>query len=228
MKFPYLKILITFSLIATLIVIYFVLVNTNLVELFENVELLTVKAQNLGFFGPLLLIALMTLAIVFSPLPSAPIALAAGALYGHSYGTIYIVVGAELGAIIAFLIARIAGHELASQYLGSKFSLGRFGSQNALTSIVFISRLIPFMSFDLVSYAAGLTPIKFWRFASATLLGLIPVSFALAHMGGEFITSDEKVKLMVIVLLVGLLTLAPLALNYIKKTVSSRKLDNTE
>lgn len=222
------KILITFSLIATLIVIYFVLVNTNLVELFENVELLTVKAQNLGFFGPLLLIALMTLAIVFSPLPSAPIALAAGALYGHSYGTIYIVVGAELGAIIAFLIARIAGHELASQYLGSKFSLGRFGSQNALTSIVFISRLIPFMSFDLVSYAAGLTPIKFWRFASATLLGLIPVSFALAHMGGEFITSDEKVKLMVIVLLVGLLTLAPLALNYIKKTVSSRKLDNTE
>jgi uncharacterized membrane protein YdjX (TVP38/TMEM64 family) len=227
-KSPHLKILIALSLIATLIVIYFVLVNTNFIVLLANVELLTVKAQNLGFFGPLLLIALMTIAIVFSPLPSAPIALAAGAVYGHGYGTIYIVVGAELGAIIAFLIARMTGHELASQYLGSKFSLGRFGSQNALTSIVFISRLIPFMSFDLVSYAAGLTPIKFWRFASATLLGLIPVSFALAHMGGALITSDEKVKLMVIVLLVGLLTLAPLALKYIKKTVSSRKLDNTE
>jgi uncharacterized membrane protein YdjX (TVP38/TMEM64 family) len=84
------------------------------------------------------------------------------------------------------------------------------------------------MSFDLVSYAAGLTPIKFWRFASATLLGLIPVSFALAHMGGELITSDDKVRLMVIVLLVGLLTLAPLAYKYIKKSDNSEKLDNTE
>ncbi len=228
MKSPYLKILIAFSLIATLVVIYFVLVNSNLVELFTDVELLVIKARNLGNFGPLLLIALLALAIVFNPLPSAPIALAAGAVYGHSFGTIYIVVGAELGAIIAFLIARIAGHGLASKYLGSNLSLGRFGSQNALTAIVFISRLIPFMSFDLVSYAAGLTPIKFWRFAVATLLGLIPISFALAHMGEEIITTDEKAYLVVIVLLVGLLTLAPLALKYMRKSVSSKNLDNTE
>ena len=228
MKYLQLKFLIAFLLISTLIVVYLFLVKTDLIDLFENVELLTRKVQNLGFFGPLLLITLMTLAIVFSPLPSAPVALAAGAIYGHTNGTIYIVIGAELGAIIAFQIARITGHERASKYLGSNFSLGRFGSQNALTSIVFISRLIPFMSFDLVSYAAGLTPIKFWRFASATLLGLIPVSFALAHMGGELVTPDETVILMVIVLLVSLMTMTPLALKYIKKKVSNRKLSNTE
>jgi uncharacterized membrane protein YdjX (TVP38/TMEM64 family) len=221
------KILIAISLLAILVAIYFGLVNSSLVELFSDMELLAVKARSLGIFGPLLLIALMTLAVVFSPLPSAPVALAAGAVYGHTYGTIYIVIGAEVGAIVAFMIARIAGHELASKYLGSNLSLGRFGSQSALAAIVFVSRLIPFMSFDLVSYAAGLTPLMFWRFAIATLLGLIPISFALAHLGGEIITTDNS-RLMFVVLLVGLLTLLPLALKFLGKSVSRWKLDNTE
>jgi uncharacterized membrane protein YdjX (TVP38/TMEM64 family) len=226
-KSPRFKILSAISLLAILVAIYFVLANSNLIELLSDMDLLAVKARGLGFYGPLLLIALMILAVVFNPLPSAPVALAAGAVYGHTYGTIYIVIGAEIGAIVAFIIARIAGHELASKYLGSNLSLGRFGSQSALTAIVFVSRLIPFMSFDLVSYAAGLTPIVFWRFAIATLLGLIPISFALAHLGGEIITTDNS-HLMVVVLLVGLLTLLPLALKFLGKSVSRWKLDNTE
>ncbi len=214
-------------MITILVIAYFVLANSSLVELFADMEALAVKAQHSGFYGPLLLMALMALAIVFNPLPSAPVALVAGAVYGHTYGTIYVVVGAELGAIAAFWIARIAGYELASKYLGRDLSLGRFGSQNALTAIVFVSRLIPFMSFDLVSYAAGLTSIKFWRFGVATLLGLMPISFALAHIGGEFITTGKS-NLLVIALFLGLLTLVPLALIYLRKPVSSKKLDSTE
>jgi uncharacterized membrane protein YdjX (TVP38/TMEM64 family) len=226
-KSSYLKLVPAFSIITILVIAYFVLANSSFVELFADMELLAVKARHSGIYGPLLLMALMALAIVFNPLPSAPIALVAGAVYGHTYGTIYVVVGAELGAIIAFLIARIAGYELASKYLGRNLTFGRFGSQNALTAIVFISRLIPFMSFDLVSYAAGLTPIKFWRFGVATLLGLIPVSFVLAHMGGEFITTDKS-NLLVIALFLGLLTLVPLLLIYLRKPVSNGNLDNTE
>jgi len=62
-----------------------------------------------GLLGPLLVVALMTLAIVASPLPSAPIALAAGAAYGHTYGTLLVVLGAEIGALAAFLLARGLG-----------------------------------------------------------------------------------------------------------------------
>jgi len=53
---------------------------------------------------------LIALAIVFNPLPGAPIALGAGAIYGHTLGTVYVVAGAELGAILAFMIARWAGY----------------------------------------------------------------------------------------------------------------------
>jgi membrane protein DedA with SNARE-associated domain len=57
----------------------------------------------------------MTLAIVFSPLPSAPIALASGTVYGHTLGTLYVLIGAEVGALAAFGIARLVGTELHAQ-----------------------------------------------------------------------------------------------------------------
>ena len=50
-------------------------------------EALQEMLLSLGSWGPLSVVALMTVAIVLSPLPSAPIALAAGALYGHTLGT---------------------------------------------------------------------------------------------------------------------------------------------
>lgn len=139
--------------------------------------------------GPVAVILLIAFAIVFNPIPSAPIALAAGAVFGHAWGTLYIVLGAELGAIIAFGIARFAGYELLGKWFGDRIETGLWGNQNRLTVLVFVSRLLPFISFDLISYGAGLTPIRFWRFATATLLGLIPMSFLLAHFGAELKTT---------------------------------------
>ncbi|PHQ99858.1 MAG: hypothetical protein COB39_01420 [Marinosulfonomonas sp.] len=45
-----------------------------------------------GLFGPWIIIGLMTFAVVTSPIPSAPIAMAAGAAYRHIYGTVYVVI----------------------------------------------------------------------------------------------------------------------------------------
>jgi uncharacterized membrane protein YdjX (TVP38/TMEM64 family) len=210
------KIVYAALVIITMVCVYFVVINTTLADLYSDLDLLVIRVGELGVLGPLLVIGLMVLAIVFNPLPSAPIALAAGAVFGHVAGTIYIVIGAEIGAIIAFMLARFAGHELARKYLGDNLSLGRFGSQNAMTTIVFVSRLIPFMSFDLVSYAAGLSLIKLWRFALATLLGLVPVSFVLAHMGGEIVTGSSD-KALGIILVIGLLTLVPLLIHAVQR-----------
>jgi len=160
-------------IIIALIGIYLALKNSTLAELFTDMDILILKVKGLGILGPLMVIGLMILAIVFNPLPSPPIALAAGAVYGNIYGTIYIVTGAEIGVIIVFLIARLVGYEFVRKCLGDKWSLDRFGTQNALTAVIFVSRLIPFLTFDLVSYAAGLSPILFWRFALATLVGLM-------------------------------------------------------
>jgi uncharacterized membrane protein YdjX (TVP38/TMEM64 family) len=153
----------------------------------EALEALVARA---GLWGPLLIISLMTVAVVASPIPSAPIALAAGAAYGHVWGTVQVVIGAELGALIAFGLARVLGHDVLRRVFGASVDAGLLGSQNALTGTVFASRLMPFVSFDIISYAAGLSRLQTWRFALATLAGIVPASFVLAHFGGEAISGD--------------------------------------
>ncbi|WP_040650549.1 TVP38/TMEM64 family protein [Roseovarius sp. 217] len=143
-----------------------------------------------GLWGPFIIVTLMTVAVVASPIPSAPIALAAGAAYGHIWGTVLIVTGAELGALIAFGLARVLGHDVLRRVFGDKLDAGLLGSQTALTTTVFASRLMPFVSFDMISYAAGLSRLHAWRFACATLAGIIPASFLLAHFGGEAVSGD--------------------------------------
>ena len=198
--------------------IYWLIQKTAVYDLFVDMETLILHIRELGMAGPLMVIGLMVLAIVFNPLPSAPIALAAGAVYGHTWGTLYIIAGAVTGAIIAFLIARFSAHDFINKHLGKRISLGRWGSQNALMLMVFVSRLLPFMSFDLVSYGAGLTSITLWRFSIATLFGLIPASFLLAHFGGEMMQADLQ-TIGLFILLAGLITLIPLLFNILKKSL---------
>ncbi len=162
-----------------------------------------------GMFGPVVIMALMVAAVVASPIPSAPIAVAAGAAYGHTLGTALVAVGAELGALIAFLIARVLGHDALRRRFGDKLDMGLLGSQNTLMLTVFTSRLLPFVSFDMVSYAAGLTSLHVWRFALATLAGTLPASFVLAHLGSQ-VTETAASGASIIVFGLGVLAGAPL------------------
>ena len=148
-----------------------------------NAENVRQWVEELGLFGPFAIIALMAIAVVASPIPSAPIALAAGAAFGHVTGTLYVAIGAEIGAMIAFMIARYLGRQAVEKMLGSRVGAGLLGSQNALTLAIFLSRLLPFVSFDAMSYAAGLSRLHLWRFGLATLAGILPASFLLAHIG---------------------------------------------
>ena len=170
--------------------------------------------DGLGIWGPIAVIGTMIAAILVSPLPSAPIALAAGAIYGHFWGALYVLAGSEIGAIAAFSIARFLGHDLLHKWFGNQLSQGLAGSQNFLMGTVFASRLLPFISFDIVSYAAGLTSLSFWRFAIATLAGIIPASFLLAHFGSELV-AEEMDRILLAVVFLGLLTAVPLAVKLI-------------
>lgn len=197
------------ALLLALPAAYFALERSGLTVYFTDSVSIAAELRALGMLGPALIVGLMVLAIVFNPLPSAPIAIASGAVYGHTLGTVYVVIGAEIGALLAFYIARTAGYEIASKHIGRFGLLQRFGSQNRLTLLVFAARLLPFLSFDLVSYAAGITPLKAWRFALATLLGLLPMSFLLAHMGSEIADGGSE-NLATAILLLGLLVALPL------------------
>lgn len=203
------KVLVGVAVVVLLLGAYGILSRTGVLTVITDGPTLERYVAQLGVLGPLAIIGLMSIAIVLNPIPSAPIALAAGAAYGHFWGTVYVAIGAETGALIAFSIARLVGYDVVHKWLGKRLSLGALTSQNALMAMVFASRLLPFISFDLVSYAAGLTPLTLWRFAVATLAGIIPASFLLAHFGGEMASADAR-RTALAVLAIGAITLLPI------------------
>ena len=218
------RIAVGMAIIGVLVAAYAVLSKTGALDMLMDGAALRAHIVELGVGGPLAVIGLMIGAIVLSPIPSAPIALAAGAAYGHTWGTVYVLIGAEAGALIAFAIARLLGGDVMQKCFRQRTSLRLLGSQNALMAIVFISRLLPFISFDAVSYAAGLTPLSFWRFFVATLAGIIPASFLLAHFGAEMVSADTR-RIAISVLALGALTLIPIA---VKAVLNRRRKQSTK
>ena len=151
-------------------------------------EKLTSLLRELGVAGPFALMGLMTLAVVVSPIPSLPLDLAAGAAYGPFWGAVYVLIGAELGAIISFLIGRALGRDVVSRWLKRDVTFCGDCSDHHLLGLMVVARLVPIFSFDIVSYGAGLTKMSLKAFALATFVGMAPPTFALTYLGSAVVT----------------------------------------
>ena len=156
--------------------------------------------EEMGPFAPVGFIGLMVLAVVISPIPSLPLDLAAGAVFGPLWGAGYAVLGAEIGAIISFLIGRAVGREALSRWLNIQVTFCQKCSDHHLMILVFLARLVPIFSFDIVSYGAGLTRMSLKIFAISTLLGMIPPTFALTYLGGSVSTFEGPLIISALVL----------------------------
>jgi uncharacterized membrane protein YdjX (TVP38/TMEM64 family) len=178
------------AVVLILLGIWWLLDLTGFLQYFTSVGALQDQIERLGFWGPTVVMALMAANIVVSPLPSAPILFAAGAAYGPWWGTFWVLAGAEIGALIAFFLARWLGADIVQKWFGESPALRIIGDQTTLMGIVFVSRLVPFMSFDLISYGAGLTPLAWWRFALANVLGMAPMNFVLVRFGDDLFALD--------------------------------------
>ena len=115
---------------------------------------------------------LMVFQSLAAPLPAFLITIANANLFGWWQGAILSWVSSMAGAVLCFWVAKALGRE-AVEKLTSKAGLQRIdefferhGSQSVL-----IARLLPFISFDFVSYFAGLTSMSFRSFIIATGLG---------------------------------------------------------
>lgn len=168
-----------------------------------------------SLIGPVILVLIMVFAVVVSPIPSAPITLAAGAAYGHFWGTIYALVGAEIGALIAFEIARRFARGPTREWIsGRSIPVLTSKSQIGLSAMVLLTRLLPAVSFDVVSYAAGLTEIHRRWFAISTLFGMVPATFLLSHAGAGIRASEGgMIDILFALGALGLLTIGGILFN---------------
>lgn len=176
-QFLILKIIILIILVALSIVSF-----PFLLEYYEDAENLV---RGAGIFGPIIYMILLIIGILVSPIPTSPLAIMAGIIFGPLLGLIYTLIGATIGAVLAFLIARFLLRDFLKKHFGgNKFYDKIKGKNNKnVAYFVFVTRLMPQISFDLVSYLAGITSLNIFTFAIVTFIGMIPIVFLLTFFG---------------------------------------------
>lgn len=138
-------------------------------------------------FGPLAAVIsflLMMFQSIAAPLPAFLITFANAAIFGWVGGALLSWCSSMAGAALCFGIARLYGRSAVTKFTGSKAleSVDRFFEKYGTKSII-IARLLPFMSFDIVSYAGGLTSMRFRSFFIATGIGQLPATLIYSYAG---------------------------------------------
>ena len=149
---------------------------------------------------------LMVFQSIAAPLPAFFITLTNANLFGWWQGCILSWSSAMAGAAVCFWIARILGRDVVEKICtrGALLSIEEFFAKYGKRCIL-VARLLPFISFDVVSYAAGLTSMDFWGFFIATGIGQMPACIVYSYVGGMLTGGAKK-------LFIGLMCLFALAI----------------
>lgn len=139
--------------------------------------------ESLGAVGPLVFMAGYVIGTV-AFVPGSLLTLAAGAIFGLFQGTIWVFIGASIGATAAFLVSRYGARAWVEQRLAGneKFAavdraIGRQGLR-----IVTLLRLSPAFPFNLMNYAMGLTQVRFRDYVLACF-GMLPGTLLYVYYG---------------------------------------------
>ena len=157
-----------------------------------------------GAYAVLVSFLLMIFQSVAAPLPAFLITFANANLFGWWQGAILSWTSAMAGAAVCFFIARILGRDVAEK-LTSKAGMEQIDGffEKYGKNTILICRLLPFVSFDIVSYAAGLTSMSFWAFFAATGIGQLPATIIYSYVGG-MLTGGAKLMVTGLMLLFAL------------------------
>lgn len=156
-------------------------------KMFASGDFTVVKdfVASYGAYAALISFLLMIFQSVAAPLPAFLLTFANANLFGWWQGAILSWSSAMAGAAVCFFIARILGRDVVEK-LTSKAGLEQIDVffEKYGRNTILVCRLLPFVSFDLVSYAAGLTSMSFGSFLIATGIGQLPATIVYSYVGG--------------------------------------------
>lgn len=140
--------------------------------------------QSYGAQAAVVSFLLMIFQAIAAPLPAFLITFANASLFGAFWGGLLSWSSAMVGAALCFYIARLLGREVVEKLTGKTVlnSVDVFFERYGKHTIL-VCRLLPFVPFDPVSYAAGLTSLRFRHFMLATGLGQLPATIVYSWVG---------------------------------------------
>ena len=159
-----------------------------------------------GIWAPLIYIALYTLGTILI-LPSTPLNLSGGAIFGAWWGTLWTSVAAVIAAVVAFAFTRTVGRDIVARKFAGRWEAMDAEMRQGGLFYMFAIRLLPIIPYGLVNFAAGLTSIRFKDYLLGTVLGTVPgiLPFVMMGSGLRALKSGDVLPLMGALGLTGLL-----------------------
>jgi len=147
-------------------------------------------AKFLRSWGPWSALGSVALMVLhsFIPLPAEIIAMANGVVFGPWLGVMLTWVGAMLGALLSFALARGLGRPFV-RLLVAETRWREIETLRVSPGALLLARLVPVISFNLVNYAAGLLGVGWWTFSWTTALGILPLTIATVVLGGRLLAA---------------------------------------
>ena len=209
---------IKFTSLILIIAVILILIQVFEVGRFLSPSLLRETIIGHGAVAPIVFIIIYILTTVFF-LPGTPLTISSGLIFGSFLGTIYTVVGATIGATLAFIISRYLGKSFVERLLKNRYRklylYDKKIEENGLLVVLFL-RLVPLFPFNGLNFALGLTKLEKKDFIIGTAFGIIPGSFVLAFFGNS-LTELNIMKMVIAGLLFVLLALTPVLYKKLKK-----------
>lgn len=214
MKAMYKRILIGIGFIAAVLILRFSSLGSyiNLEYIRRNSAYLQ-ELINTNYGAAVVLFIALYVAVILSAIPVSPILnIAGGYFFDVIPGALYSIVGAALGATIAFFMFRYLLREFVQGKYGHRLQTfnNEFKKQGA--SYLLFMQLLPITPFSVITVLSGLSQISWWTFVWATILGIAPGSFIFSFAGKQLMSIEKVSDVLSWPLLLALTLLAVLAL----------------
>ncbi|MFA5745986.1 MAG: VTT domain-containing protein [archaeon] len=208
------------AIIATIIIVFILVISAVLlfpfIEAFSHPVQVKAFILQFGMWAPLALIALQILQMIFLLIPSMPILIAGGYIFG-AWGILYSAIGILIGSIIVFEIARIFGRpfleSIVDRHLIEKLD---YQSEN-ISKTLFVLFLIPPLPHDVFSYVAGITNIDIKKYALIVFVGRLPEIVFFTLVGYQL----TKLNLFWSLLLIGIIIVGSIIIFYYKDLIET-------
>ena len=187
-----------------------------------NIDRVVAYIRSYGNVAAVVSFLLMVLQSIISPIPAFLITFANAMIFGWWKGAILSFTSSMVGAVLCFYIARVFGRDIVVKFTSNSALneiekyFDKYGSKTIL-----ICRLLPFVSFDLVSYFAGLTSTTLSSFLIATGIGQLPATIIYSYVGG-MLTGGAKLFVTALLLIFAL----PVLVMIIKQIFNERNKKN--
>lgn len=164
----------------------------------RNISLEEIKAWVLGHGAWTAVIYIATfviLPIFFFPVPV--IVLAGGTIFGLFKGSLYTMIGVLINTPIMYFIGRFLlkdfVHRFVNNHMSAKLrSALESTNQKVLSLVLFIIRLSPIFSYNLVNYISGVTEINFLPYILTTIAGVLPGVIVFINIGENVLNVGSK------------------------------------